>query len=91
MIHIYIYAHGSVIDDTITFMETDIQVVLIEDNDFLVKEDFDRLWLAVEEVDTTGLIPEKWYMIGFERVRDYTGFMMQEWFELVENPTVVDI
>lgn len=90
MIHIYIYAHGSVIDDEITFIETDMKVASIED-DFLIQEDFDKLWLTVEEVDTVGLISEKWYTIGLQRVLDFTGPMIQDRFELAESPVIVNV
>lgn len=90
MIHILIYTHGNTVDNTFGFFKPDLKIVSIK-NDFLIEEDFDKLWLAIKEIDTKDLVPEKWYKIGFVRFWDNTGLMLQNWYVLVENPVIFNI
>jgi hypothetical protein len=90
MIYIEIYTHSSVIDGSISFGEYDLRVSSIGDNEILTKEDFDKLWEAVTEIETKDLKAEEWYMFGFKRNwEDYgPGSYKQCWFELVETAMI---
>lgn len=90
MIYIEIYTHSSVIDGSISFEESDLRVSSIGDNETLVKNDFDKLWESVNEIETKDLKAEEWYLLGFKRnwEDDGSGSFNQCWFELVEKSLI---
>ena len=90
MIYVEIYTHGSVIDGSIFLEEFDFRFASIENNETLVKKDFDKLWESVNEIDTKELKAEKWYMLGFKRnwEDDGSGSYNQYWFEHVETSLI---
>ena len=90
MIYVEVYTHSSVIDGSISFEESDLRVSSIRDNETLVKEDFDKLWESVNEIETKDLKSEEWYLLGFKRnwEDDGSGSHNQCWFELVEKTLI---
>lgn len=92
MISVEIYAHTSVIDGSICFEESDLRVVSIKGGEALTKEDFDKLWESVSEIDTKNLKGDEYYILIFKRnwEDDGSGSYNQYWFELVKT-TLIEI
>ena len=87
MIYVEIYTHVSVKDGPIYFEENDLRISSIGDNEILIKNDFDKLWESINEIETKYLKSDEWYMLSFKRrwEDDGSGSYSQCWFELVET------
>ena len=87
MIYIEIYTHINTIDNSIFFEENDFRITSIEQNEFILKEDFNKLLDSTMDIDATILKSDNWYSFGFKRKweDDGSGSFNQCWFELIET------
>jgi len=89
IICIEIYTHLDLVENRIGFEESDLRVVSIGNNEKLFKEDFDKLWKAINEIDTKDLKAEEWYRFDFMRAcaDDGNGYY-QCWFDLIDKTLI---
>lgn len=84
IIEVQIFAHSSVIDDTISFEEGDLSITNIGKDEYLQKEDFNLLFEALSEIETKELEPDKWHIFKFIRSSEQDDYNKYYYFELVD-------
>ena len=71
---------------------SDIRIVNIVHNWYIVKEDFDKIEEAIENLDTDGLHPQTWYRFKMlpKNEDDGSGTFRTDWYEIISTEMISD-